>query len=272
MYLSLASISILGVLFVDWLLRTIRLARLRPVVLAAAAIALGVLTYLRNEEYRSREVVWRIAVERMPDSVRARANYAQGLLVNNKNAEVVEILRHALELAPYDSTCLMNMAAAYEALGEFPAAAECYARLRDAYPNDWKNWRSYAAEMLLLGRWSEAEDSFRRAAELNKQAADNGKASESAEPHYGRAAALFALGQTEEADEEARAASAIDSTWPEAVLALARTTVLDERMRDLPRRVPVGAHLGETRAAILERPASDTPRHARTLFRGQRRI
>ncbi len=234
MYLSLASVTILGVFLGDWLLRSFRLGCLRPFVLAAAAIVLGVLTFLRNEEYRSREVVWQVAVERMPDSVRARANYAQGLLLNNKNEEVVDVLQHALELAPYDTTCLANLAAAHEALGNSLAAAECYSRLKDGYPNDWKNWRSYAAEMLLLGRWDEAEDNYRRAAELNKQAADNGKEAESAEPHYGRAAALFALGRDEEAEEEAKAATAIDPTWPETVLSLARSTMEDDRMRSYP--------------------------------------
>ena len=49
----------------------------------AAAVALGVLTHLRNEEYRSRAAVWTQAMERMPESVRARANLAQGLLINH---------------------------------------------------------------------------------------------------------------------------------------------------------------------------------------------
>ena len=163
------------------------------------------------------------------------------------------MLQHALELAPYDTTCLANLAAAHEALGNSLAAAECYSRLKDGYPNDWKNWRSYAAEMLLLGRWDEAEDNYRRAAELNKQAADNGKEPESAEPHYGRAAALFALGRDEEAEEEAKAATAIDPTWPETVLSLARSTMEDDRMRR-SRRLSIGTDMGQARPALLNSP------------------
>jgi protein O-mannosyl-transferase len=234
MYLSLASVAVFGVFLGDWLLRTVRLGFARPIVLAAVAIALGTLTFLRNEEYRSREVVWRVAVERMPDSVRARSNYAQGLLINSKHAEVVPVLKRALEMSPYDSTALQNLAGAYEGLGRYADAGDCYQRLKEGYPSDWKYWRMYAATMLLLGVWDEAEAAYLRAGELNKKKADEGKEGESAEPHYGRAAALFALGRADEADAEIRSATAIDSSWPEGVLSVARTTIEDERPRKYP--------------------------------------
>jgi tetratricopeptide (TPR) repeat protein len=234
MYLSLASVTVLGVFLGDWLLRILRVGFARPVILAAVAIALGVLTFLRNEEYRSREVVWQVAVERMPDSVRARSNYSQGLLINSKHAEVVPVLKRALESSPYDTTALQNLAGAYEGLGRFANAADCYHRLKEGYPYDWKYWRMYAATMLLLGSWEDAEAAYLRAGELNKKKADEGKEVEAAEPHYGRAAALFALGRAEEADAEVRLATAIDPSWPETVLSMSRTTIEDERLRKYP--------------------------------------
>lgn len=247
MYLSLATIAILAVFLGDWLLRTIRLGFSRPIVLSAAAVALAVLTFLRTEEYRSREIVWERAVERMPNSARARANYAQGLLINAKAEEVVPILLRALEISPHDSTCLTNLGAAYENLGNFSGAGECYLRLRDAYPNDWTYWRMCGASMLLQGNWEEAESNYLRAGELNKKAADEGKGPESPEPHYGRAAALFALGRDAEAEEEIKAAFAIEPGWPEMVLGSARNTIENELMRihaDARRSARTWARLG----------------------------
>lgn len=225
MYLSLATVVILVIFLGDWLLRFARLRFARPIALAAIAIALGTLTFLRNEEYQSREIVWQKAVERMPDSVRARSNYSQGLLANQKPEEVVPVLYHALELSPYDSTSLQNLAAAYEQIGHFHGAAECYARLRDAYPSDWKYWRMYASTLLLLGRWDEAQQIYLKTQELNPDVS---------EAHYGRAAALFAMGNVPDAEAEIQKANELDPSWPESLLNSARSTVLDERLRRYP--------------------------------------
>lgn len=262
MYLSLASVSVLSVFVGDWLLRTTRLGFLRPCVLAVAAIALGVLTFMRNEEYRSREVVWRLAVERMPNSARARINYGQGLLINNKPAEAMQNLDRAIEISPYDSTGLQNAAAAHEALGNYEAALQLYANLRDWYSDDWKNWRLYSATALLLCQWEEAEANYLRTGILNRKAVDEGKEIESAEPHYGRAAALFALGRDPEAQVEIKAAFAIDPKWPDTVLNLARITVEDEKLRNnvhARNSAKVWAKLG------LEYTDSPHPMHYDTL-------
>jgi len=234
MYLSLASVAV-GVVFLgDWLLRVVRLGWLRPVALAAAAVALGVLTHLRNEEYRSRADVWTVAVERMPNSVRARANLAQGLIVADRAADAIPYLERAVELSPTDPTALQNLAASYEQLCDFQAAAEYFRRLTAYYPSDWNNWRMYAANLLVLGSWADAADAYERAGELNRKAVGEGTGAESAEPHYGRAAALYALGRDDEAAAEVAAATAITPEWPDMVLGTARTVILDEQRRDNP--------------------------------------
>jgi Flp pilus assembly protein TadD len=234
MYLSLASVAVAVVLLGDGLLRAVRLGWLGPVVLVAVAVTLAVLTHLRNAEYRSRADVWTVAVERMPNSIRARSNLAQGLIVADRTAEVIPVLDRALELSPTDPTALQNQAAAYEQLGEFDAAAEYFRRLTAYYPANWDYWRMYAANLLVLGRWEEAADAYATAAELNRKAVEEGTGAESPEPHYGRAAALFALGRDDEARAEAGAASAISPDWPEAVVGIARNVILDEKMRDNP--------------------------------------
>lgn len=245
MYLSLASVAV-GVVFLgDWLLRVVRLGWLRPAALAAAAIALGTLTYMRNEEYRSRADVWTVAIERMPNSVRARGNLAQGLIVADRPEEVIPVLGPALELSPTDSTALQNLAAAYEQLGDFDAAVEYFRRLTVYYPSDWNYWRMYAADLLVLGRSEEAADAYARASELNHEAA---------EPHFGRAAALYALGRDDEAAAEARAASALAPGWPDQVVGTARNVVLNEHLHNNPAAVRSALNWARLGTRYIEHP------------------
>jgi protein O-mannosyl-transferase len=225
MYLSLASVTIWAVLLGDWILRNARLDFLRPYALAAAAMALGVLTFLRNEEYRSRAAVWEKAVQRMPNSVRAKANLGQGLMVDERYEEVPPVLLGALALTEHDPTSLTNLAATYEQLGDFPAAADCYRRLRDFYSKDAKNWRMYGAGLLTLGKWEEAEENFREAIRLEPDVVD---------AHYGLAAALMEMGREDQMMVAIRVASAINPDWPEIVLGLARRVILDQRLRNHP--------------------------------------
>src|SRR5262245_6028970 len=246
MYLSLASVTILAVFLGDWLLRTVGLGALRPYALAAAAIALGVLTHLPTEDYRSRAVAWEVAVNRMPNSVRARANYAQGLIVDDRPAEVVPVLERALEITPHDPTSLVNLAAAHEQLGNFAAAADYYRRLRGYYPNDWKNWRMHGSALLVIEDWEGAEEAFRKAIERDDSPA---------ELHYSRAAALFALGRDGEAEDELRAATARDEAWPDRVLGLARSVVLDERTRANPQACRSALGWAKLGMRALERPS-----------------
>ena len=238
MYLSLASVTILAVFLGDWILRTARAGTMRPYMLAAAAIALGVLTFLRNEEYRSRAVVWEKAVQRMPMSVRAKANLGQGLMLEERYEEVPAILTAALDLTVHDPISLTNLAATYEQLGDFPAAADCYRRLCDFYSKDAKHWRMYGAGLLTLGKWAEAEESFREAIRLEPDATD---------AHYGLAAALMEMGREDQLMKSIGAASAIYPDWPEIVLGLARRVILDQRLRNHPdarRSALIWARLG----------------------------
>lgn len=222
MYLSVASFACMSVFTGDWLLRVVRLRFLGPYVLVAVAIALGVLTMLRNEEYRSRVTVWERSLAKMPDSVRAGTNAGQALLIEDRFEEALPILERARELSPHDPYVLQNLAYAHELKGDYTAYARCNEKLRDAYSESADHCRTFAASLLLFGKWEEAASVYKKASELKPDAA---------EPHYGRAVALFALGRDAEADDEAKAATAIDPKWPEAVFDLARGVILDERQR-----------------------------------------
>src|SRR5262249_1545871 len=235
MYLSLATPVILAVFFGDWVLRWTGLTAFGPYLLTAAAIALGVLTFLRNEEYRSRSAVWEVAVERSPNNVRARPNYGQGLLLDGRSEEVIPLLERAVELVAHDPTSLQNLASAYEQLGNFAAAADCYRRLCGYFPGDVKYWRMYGAALLVIATWEAAEETYRRGIEVEeKSRTDNPDTLQQTELRYGRAAALYELGRDAEAEEMIRDAFNLDADWPDGVLALARSVMLDEKMRKCP--------------------------------------
>jgi protein O-mannosyl-transferase len=255
LYLSLASVAILGVFLGDVLLRRTGLGALRPYALAAAGLALGVLTHLRNEEYRSRAAVWEVAVNRMPDSVRARSNYAQGLLLDDRPAEAVPVLERGLEIIPHDPTSLVNLGAAHEQLGEFASAAECYRRLRDYYPSDWRNWRMHGAALLVVGRWADADEAYRRGIEAEEAKRKTTEIEPAvAQLYYGRAAALRKLGMDGDALEAMRAATAIDSNWPAAVLGLARMAIMDEKLRKSPDARRSALTWAELGMQVVDRP------------------
>ena len=213
MYLPLASVAVLVVFVGDWLL-----GRWRPVALAAAAIALGVLTHQRNELYESRERLWQSAVERRPSNARGLVNLGQGLLMKDRPAEAVDVLNRALAISADDPTALENMAVAHEQLGDFVAAEAFSRRLHAAHPKDGRAARMLGDRRLALGQWADAESAYRRAVELDP----------SAEVWYGLAAALSEQGR-DHATELARRPPATRPgrprswTWP--------ATVIDDRQR-----------------------------------------
>jgi tetratricopeptide (TPR) repeat protein len=159
----------------------------------------------------------------MPESVRARANLAQGLIADNRAAEAVPVLERALELSPTDPTALQNLAAAHEIVGSFDSSVEYYRRLTVHYHTDATYWRMYAATLFVLGRYEEAAEAYREAGERDPDLL---------EAQYGRAAALLALGREADSDREAAAATARDPNWPDAVLGRARGIMMDEKLRE----------------------------------------
>jgi tetratricopeptide (TPR) repeat protein len=155
-------------------------------------------------------------------------------------------------LAPHDPTAIQNLAAAHEQLGQFAEAAEYFRRLVAAYPDDWRNWRMYAAALLVVGDWETAAGAYAEAAERNPA---------EAEPYYGRAVAVDKLGRPAEAKVELAKATAANPDWPAAVLASARGTVLNERLRAIPearRSALTWAELGIRYKADLHPKDHDT--------------
>jgi protein O-mannosyl-transferase len=85
---------------------------------AAAAIALGTATYLRNEVYQSSLAIWCDVVNNAPDNVRARNNYGIYLTEAGRLPEAIEQFSLALKISPHSEMLRKNLESAREKLRE----------------------------------------------------------------------------------------------------------------------------------------------------------
>lgn len=97
MYLPLAAVVVLAIVVAYSLA-----GRWAFAGIAAAAVALGVATERRNEDYRSEAAIWGDTVLKAPSNARAHCALGIALLSNQgSNAVAVAELRKAVELEPY---------------------------------------------------------------------------------------------------------------------------------------------------------------------------
>lgn len=96
MYLPLACVIAAGAMTVQSALRP------RRAVWAAAALALGILTALRNETYRSELALWHDTVAKRPENSRAVFNLGVAALAAGRVADADTQFRRAVVMAPGD--------------------------------------------------------------------------------------------------------------------------------------------------------------------------
>jgi Tfp pilus assembly protein PilF len=131
MYLPLASVLALGVMG-GYLLATrppapvsARWRRSGPavgVVMAAiATLALGWLTYRRNDDYHNYDRIWADTIAKRPHNARARNNYATSLLAQGRFAEAEPHLVVAIGENPVFVEALANLGVSLSAQGRVDA-------------------------------------------------------------------------------------------------------------------------------------------------------
>jgi tetratricopeptide (TPR) repeat protein len=114
--------------------RALRFAAIGAV--AAAAIALGLLTRQRNLDYVSQDALWRDAVEKRPSNVRARVTYGLELLKQRRYTEAETQLRAAVALDESSAPAQLNLGVVLASAGKFD---EGIARLERALALDPAN-------------------------------------------------------------------------------------------------------------------------------------
>ena len=117
------------------------------VSVAAAAIALVLMTRHRNLDYVSQETLWRDAVEKRPSNVRARVTYGLELFSQGRHTEAEAQLRTAVRLDETNGPAQLNLGVVLCSAGKFdegiarleralslnPANTQLYGNLGEAY-------------------------------------------------------------------------------------------------------------------------------------------
>ena len=202
MYLPLAAVAVLAVAGAyAWLGRKSLWAW--PVV----AVACGVGTWERNQDYRSERAIWADTVAKRPGNARAHFNLGVALGAGGDGAAAEREWRETVRLEPGHvaahaklAETLAQTGRSREALEHFEAAGRG-GRLGGAQLNNW------GGALLAAGRAAEA---------LGKFAAAGKAMPEAAEVRFNLGNALVALGRREEALENFREAVRLRPDYAEA--------------------------------------------------------
>ncbi|HWA10895.1 MAG TPA: tetratricopeptide repeat protein [Opitutaceae bacterium] len=222
MYLSLAAVV---VAFAS----ALHLAAGRRALTAALAVALafGVLTFRRNEDYRTNLALWQDTVVKRPGNAIAHCNLGAALSAAGRKAEAEAEYDRTLQLDPDNPEAHINLG---EILSEAGRPAEAMPHLFRALvlaPGSAALHLNLGTALDRVGRTAEAVHHYERALLLDPELADahndlgnvllrDGRADEAlkqldealrlrpdyAGAHYNRASALAKLGRMPEADAE----------------------------------------------------------------------
>src|SRR5262249_16842357 len=134
MYLSLATVIVLGVVAGDALIRFLARRyswtdstrqRVAAVTLGVAVTLLGVRTIVRNEDYQSPKTMWEDVLDKRPGNIRAKINLAAFLGEKEETEELAfQMDRGALKLDIDDYIIFHNVAQYYWYNGQLDLAQE----------------------------------------------------------------------------------------------------------------------------------------------------
>ncbi len=228
LYLSILTPAFLVVWIGAGLFRFIRVPVLSPVFLGAIVIALGVRSYLRNEDYHTRGTLWQTAVDVMPDAIRSRVNAGHGAIID-KEFEKAEIhLRRAVELSPYDMHALILLGDALDKQGKYEESEKFYERYTDYYPNEEEAITQRCHSLLILKRYEDALVWFRKLVDKKPDSSTN---------RFYLACCYHALQRFEERDLALKEAVKLYDTIAHFQLEDCRELIISEKNRQIPARV-----------------------------------
>jgi protein O-mannosyl-transferase len=242
MYLPLAAVVTLVVMGIHALI-----GRRSVVVLLGLAVALGLLTVRRNEDYRTEISIWNDTVGKCPDNARAHTNLGLALLKAGHLPEAIAQGEEALRLRPHYARAHYNLGLALwqarqlpEAIGHYdealridPDFVEAHVNLGIALSQVGSNQEALAHFMealrlspdspevhcnlgfflLQTGKVQEAIDHFEQALRIEP---------DYVQAHFNLALALEKLGRTPEAIEHYRQALKLRPDFAAARNALTR--------------------------------------------------
>jgi tetratricopeptide (TPR) repeat protein len=231
--------------------------RFSGLLLGGLALALGGLTWQRNEVYRDEARLWAETIARVPDNARAYANlgnylsargrwaeavlqyetavrlrpdyadaqnnYADALAQTGRAAEAEVHYRAALRLKPGDATIQGNYAQSLARAGRWPEAVAQYEAILQRQPDDWAAHDNFGKALASHGRWPEAFGHFAAAVRLRPA---------QFEAHLDWGNALVQSGRLPEAIREYEAGLQLHPGQPDLLYNLGNVLLQTGRLRD----------------------------------------
>jgi len=129
-YLPLVSVLVLAVVGGWWLVQQVlpSARRTLPIVASGIALALAILTVLRNQDYRSAVRLMQRTAACAPENARAHANLGAALLDAGRPEEAVAPLMTSLGLNPHAGLAYHKLGTAYLRLGQLDRALPFFQR------------------------------------------------------------------------------------------------------------------------------------------------
>lgn len=164
MYLPLAAAAVLATALVFSLLRRIPAPAGRraagAVILSAAVLLLGALSYRRNRVYHAPLELWKGITILRPEHARGYYNYGLELGKAGRRDEAIEQYREAIRLKPDYAFAFNNLASALSEKGELLEAVRHYGRAIRIKPRYWEARYNLGAALAQLGKDLEALAAF----------------------------------------------------------------------------------------------------------------
>jgi tetratricopeptide (TPR) repeat protein len=167
MYLPLATIVVAGV----FAARAAMGPRARAACLIATA-GLGVLTVVRNEDYRSELTLWMDTAHKRPQNARASYNCGVALLDLGRAAKAEGYFDRAIRLNPREPKHHNSLGNALLELGRIPEAVTRFAEAVRLQPSYARAWYNYGTALFRQGDTSGASERFEMALRHQPQFAE----------------------------------------------------------------------------------------------------
>jgi tetratricopeptide (TPR) repeat protein len=161
MYLPLVSVIVLIVVGVHSLA-----GRAGPIIYLLLATTLGVMTLLRNTDYRSELSIWQDTVTHRPDNPRAQYNLGLTLAREGRDAEAINHYEEALRLQPNYPKVRNNLGIALANSGRISEAIANFTELLRLDPNDADAHNNLGSALAQSGRMADAIEHFQAALRL----------------------------------------------------------------------------------------------------------
>ena len=231
---------------------------------ASAIVCLMVVTWNRNRDYRSQEVMWRDVVAKRPDNPRAHEHIGTILIAQHRFDEGMAAYREAIHAEPTFVSAYANLANALHQTGQLPAAVEQYREAVRLDPQQIVAWMNMGDALEQQGLIEEALAAYRSAARSNPRKQD-AKDLPRALFNYGTALARQA--RFEEAIVELREAVRLRPDYEKAHFALGLVALslgqfeeavvhLEKTLRLNPDHPAAPRRLAEARADLVREPAA----------------